>query len=96
MRLRDRPLKLLLLTAVGTLLAVIGGVDLLDGEVLLRRYGELSTRSNPAMFTLYVLGYLLVCGLLAASWMALRSEWSLDYRPSMKPRLHDPERTRRS
>jgi hypothetical protein len=95
MRLRNRPWKLLLLTAFATVLLVVGGVDILDGVVVLRRYGQISSHTNSGMFALYVAGYCLMCVLVGVCWIILKSEWSLDYRSPLKPRFHDPERTRR-
>ncbi|WP_129790889.1 hypothetical protein [Sphingosinicella sp. CPCC 101087] len=94
MRLKDRPLKLLTLTLLGTVGLIFFGLGLLDGEVTLRRFGHVVAAEAPARFALVIAGYVLSWGLMAFAWFVVISEWSIDYRPPAKPSYDDPERRR--
>ena len=94
MRLRDRPLKLAALVAFGTLALLFTGHDLLDGAVAVRRLGHFSADATPVRFWLFVMAYLAAWGFIVLGWIALRDEWTIDYRPRWKPPLDQPSHRR--
>ena len=94
MRLRDRPLKLLLLLIFGTMAIGVAGLDLLDGEVYLRRLGFVSASETPLRFLLLVVGLFLASSIVLLGWLVVRSEWHLNLRRPMKAGFDDPDRRR--
>lgn len=94
MRLKDRPLKLAALIAFGTAACVLGGLDLMDGEIYMRRWGwgDLSAAWTPVRFWAFVCLHFLACCFVAFGWFVLRDEWNVDYRLPPKQALDDPTR----
>lgn len=92
MRFRDSPLKLAAFTVIGTFACVLSGIDLMDGEIHLRRLGHLSATGTPLRFAVFVCAYLLACCFVAFGWFVVRDEWSIDYRLRPKQAFDDPTR----
>jgi hypothetical protein len=86
--------KLLSLVILGTIVLILGGAELLDGEFTSRRFGRLSFAETPARFCIFVAGYLLACGFMLLGWLAVRAEGQMDSRLPPKPQFDDPERRR--
>ena len=94
MRFRNRPWKLLALLVGGTVALIIIGLDLVGGEITLRRLGHLSAVGTPGRFWAFVIAYLIAWGFTILGWAVLPSEWRTDYRPPLRPTFEDPDRTR--
>ncbi|WP_380938714.1 hypothetical protein [Sphingomonas floccifaciens] len=77
-----------------TVAVIGGGIDLLDGQVTLRRFGIITLEDSPGAFAMYVVGYVFCCAITLFGWFVLRSEWSQSYLSPLKPRFHDPAKTR--
>jgi hypothetical protein len=92
--LKRRPWKLLLLVAFGTAAVILFGIDLLDGEVRLRRLGEVSVAATPGSFVLVIVGYALAVVTVAVGWFVVSAEWGQSYAPPYKPPLVDFDRQR--
>lgn len=92
MRLRDRPLKLACTIAFGTIACALGGFDLLDGAISLRRLGDLNAATTPLRFWTFVGAYALGCCFVVFGWFVLRDEWRVDHKLPPKPHFDDPTR----
>lgn len=90
--MRHRPWKLLALLVFGTAAMVFFGIDLLDGEIETRRLGAAGIAETPVKYSALVIGYLACWGVIILGWIALYSEWNLDYRMPLKPPIDDPDR----
>lgn len=91
MKLRHRPWKLLGFALVTTLTFVVLGFDLLDGEVISRRLGQVTFQHTPIRFGLVVLVDFLAGAFMLLLWVSLWDEWNRDYSPRVKPPLDNPD-----
>lgn len=91
---RHRPWKSLALLVIGTAAMVCFGIELLDGEIETRHLGMAAASNTPIKYSAIVIGYLTLWGAIIFGWVALCSEWNLDYRTPIKPPIDDPDRRR--
>jgi hypothetical protein len=83
----------------GLLLITLGlplvGMDLLDGDITIRRLGHLTADGTPGRFALVWAICLIAVPLTAIGWRLFVNEWRADHRPRLKPEFDDPEKRRR-
>ena len=87
-----KPWKVLLGLLFMTFGLALFGMDLLDGDITVRRMGHLTADSTPGRLALVWAIYLLGVLLTAGGWLLFVSEWRRDYRPRPKPEFDDPSK----
>jgi hypothetical protein len=91
-RLRAKPLGLLAILSLLTAGTLLFGVELVSGDLTVRRLGHVTVDGTPLRFAWLVFLYGVFCVLIAIGWYAVKKSWSGTSYGIRKAPLDEPEK----